>query len=65
MNISMDHFYEYGWIIIPTWLINYIHYKMLDEITYAFQNFKGYSVEVWEWISDLISHFTGNVITYP
>ena len=23
------------------------------------------TIEVWEWISNLISHFTGHVITYP
>ena len=35
---------------------NYIHYKMWDEITYAFSTFNGVAVEVWEWISNSISH---------
>ena len=36
-----------------------------DEITYPFPTFNGATVEVWEWISKFISHFTGNhVITY-
>ena len=36
----------------------------MDEITYPFLNFNGGTVEVWEWIIDFISHFTGHVITY-
>ena len=39
--------------------------KMLDEITYPLENFNGYSVKVWEWISNFIPHFIMNVITYP
>ena len=31
---------------------------MLDEITYPFPNFNGATVEVWEWISNFITHFT-------
>ena len=38
---------------------------MQDEITYPFPNFNGTTVEVWEWISNLILHFIRNVITYP
>ena len=29
---------------------------MLDEITYPFPNFNGTAIEVWEWISNIISH---------
>ena len=28
-------------------------------------NFNGSTVEVWEWISNIILHFTGHGITYP
>ena len=28
--------------------------NMLDEITYEFPNFKGATVEVWEWISNFM-----------
>ena len=38
---------------------------MWGEITYPYPNFNGCTVEVWEWKSNLISHFTGLVITYP
>ena len=38
---------------------------MWDKITYSFPNFNGCTVEVWEWISNFIPHFTGHVITYP
>ena len=38
---------------------------MWDEITYPFPNFEGATVEVWEWISYFIPHFTEHVITYP
>ena len=36
---------------------------MWDEITYPFSNFNGATVEVWEWISYFIPHFTRHVIT--
>ena len=50
---------------ITTWMSNHIHYKVWNEITYPFINFNGVTVEVYEWISNFISHFTGQVITYP
>ena len=33
--------------------------------TSPFLNFNGATIEVWKWISDFISHFTGHVIIYP
>ena len=47
---------------VNPWLINYIHYKMWDEITYPFPNFNGAAVEVWEYLSNFILHFTGCMI---
>ena len=32
----------------------YIHYEILDGITYPFANFNYAAVEVWEWISNFI-----------
>ena len=58
-------FYQHGLTLIPAWMNNYIHYKMWDEITYPFLNFNGCTVEVQEWLSNFIPHFTGLVITYP
>ena len=43
----------------------YIHYKVWDEITYSILNLNGCTVEVSEWISICIPHFSGHVITYP
>ena len=40
-------------------------YKVWDEITYPFPNFKGTTFEVWEWISNFILHFMVDMITYP
>ena len=37
---------------------------MWDEITYPFLNFNGCTVGVYEWISNVIPHFKGHVITY-
>ena len=34
---------------------------MWDEITYSFLNFKGATVEVEEWISNFIPHFSGHI----
>ena len=39
---------------MPAWIINYIHYKVWDGITYPLPNFNGATVEVWEWISYFI-----------
>ena len=39
--------------------------KLWDEVTYPFPNFNGATIEVWEWISDLILHFIMDVITNP
>ena len=45
-----------------TWIINYIHCNVWDEITYPFPNFWE---QVWEWLSNFIPHFIAHVITYP
>ena len=34
-------------------------------ITFPFPNIDGATIEVWNWISYFITHFTGHVITYP
>ena len=58
-------FYWRGLILIPSWKSKYIYHKVCDEITYPFSKFKGATVEVWEWISSFLPHFTGHMITYP
>ena len=58
-------FYWHGLTLIPAWISNYIHYKVWDEITYPFPNANGGTVEVWEWMSNFMPHFTGHVIAYP
>ena len=40
-----------------------MHYNVGDEITYPFLNVNGVAVEIKEWISNFIPHFTGHVIT--
>ena len=47
-----------------TWISKYIHYKASDEITHPVPNFKGATVEFWEWISKFIQHFFVYMITY-
>ena len=37
---------------------NYIHYKVLDEITYPFPNYNGA-------VKGFIPHFVVDVVTYP
>ena len=39
--------------------------KVCDEITHPFPNFNGTAIEVWEWISNFITHYIMDVITYP
>ena len=54
-----------GLTLIIARISNYTHYNAWDEITYPSPDFNGGTVEVWEWISNFISHFPGHVITYP
>ena len=46
-------------ILLTSWISNFMHSKMWDEITYPFPNLNGATVEVWEW------KFTTYVIIYP
>ena len=39
--------------------IDYMNYKVWDEITYLFLTFSGATNEVWEWISNFILHLLG------
>ena len=56
--------YKHGLTSIPTLISNHIHYTLWGEITYPFLNCNRSTVEVQEWISNLIPQFTGHVITY-
>ena len=58
-------FYWHVLTSIQAWISNYIHYIVWDKITNSFPNFNCATVEAWEWLSDFIPHFTGDVITYP
>ena len=53
------------WINLnPTWISNHKPSNVGDEITYPFPNFNGYTVDVWEWISNFYPHLRIDVITY-
>ena len=41
---------------MPEWISNAIHYEVWDEIIYPFPNFNGATIEVWEWMNNLIPH---------
>ena len=55
----------FGGKLLPAWKSNHMPSKMWDEIIYPFPNFNGCTVEVWGWMSNLVPHFTMDVITYP
>ena len=65
VEYSSGPFYLHVLTLIVLWISNHIHYKKWGEISYPFPNFNGCTNEVWEWISNFISHFTGHVISYP
>ena len=55
-------------ILIPSWIGNYIRYKVWGEITYLFPNFTDTdaTVEFGEWISNFISfHIHGGMKVKP
>ena len=58
-NYTIGPFYQHTSTLIPAWISNYFHHKIWDETTYPFPNFNRATVEVCEWISDFIPHFTG------
>ena len=41
-----------------------IHYKLWDEITDPLPNYNGAAAEVWQLISNFVSHFTRDVIVH-
>ena len=56
----------FGILYKPEPLIsNYTQLRIWDEITYTFSNFNRTTIEVLEWMSNFIPHFTGHMITYP
>ena len=63
--VNFTRVLHHGLTLIPAWMNNYIHYKVWDEINYSIPNFNGCTADVWEWINNLISHFTWYLITYP
>ena len=52
-------------MVVEAWLSNHMPSKDWDQITYPISNFNGRTIEVWKWISNFISHFVMDVITYP
>ena len=44
--------------LTPAWISNHKPSKMGDAIINPFSNFNGCTTEVYEWISDLIPHFS-------
>ena len=47
----------FTWIKCSPCKSNHMSSKVLNEISYPIPNFNGYSVEVWELISNFIPHF--------
>ena len=45
-RVSRDPFYLDGITLVPTWMNNYIQFKMCDELIYPFPNVNGATVEV-------------------
>ena len=50
--------------LFPTWISNYILHRVWDENIYPFPNFNTETLEDWEWINDIIPHFTRHVIDF-
>ena len=64
-NAHHAHIFWHMRALIRTWISNRVPLKMWDETTYLFPNFSGTTVEVWQAISNFISHFIMDVIIYP
>ena len=64
-NIKIIFLPYYLGSILLTWVSNYIHHKVWNEIAYPFSNFTSATVEVWNILVNFIPHFTGHLISYP
>ena len=55
------------WFNAKSSISNHMSSRIWDDlgITYLLSNFNGYTVNVWEWISNFILHFIMDVISYP
>ena len=58
-----DHLWPL-WLLSQTWMNNYFHNKVWDEITNPSFKFNCATAEVWELIIHFIPHTQGHVITY-
>ena len=56
---------QHGLTLFPAWICNHVHSIVWYEIIYPLSNVNGTAVEVWQWISNFISHFIVEVIDYP
>ena len=56
--------YNHKGLFSLTWISNHMPSKVWDEITYPFPNFNGCTIKVGEWISNFISNFIMDVVTY-
>ena len=55
-------FYYRGLTLIPAWISYFITGQMWDEFIYPLEEVNGCIIDVREWISNLIQHFTMGVI---
>ena len=58
---GLNVIYLHWLTMIPAWISNHLLSELWDDITYPFRNFNGCTVEVSEWISNVIPHFTEQV----
>ena len=62
VNCHLGPFCWHGLILTLSWISNHMPGEVWGEITYPFPNFNGATVEVLEWISNLIPHVIMDVI---
>ena len=53
VDVVQGPFYQHGLTLIPAYLSNHMPNKVWGGITYPFPNFRGATVEVWEWRMDI------------
>ena len=61
--IFLEHSH-FKYTIYVTYYMAFLSSKMCEEIIYPLLNFSGYTVGIWEWISNFFSHFMMDAITY-
>ena len=63
MGFVLFNLYYQGPLLL-TCISNHMPSKLQDVFAYPIPSFNGFTIEIWDWISNFIPHFIMDIITY-